>query len=233
MTISETQLFSMLELQDGMNRKVNADWVAANNNWHRAIQVEGCEALEHHGWKWWKKQDCDWAQLRMELVDIWHFVLSAAIQLKHGNTALAKIEMLSELNLKQKSVQFDNQYYILAQLTLPEKLDLLVGLAAARRISLALFASLLRDCGMAWSDLFKQYVGKNVLNVFRQDHGYKAGHYLKIWAGREDNEHLVELLDTLDLNSPKVREELYGLLEARYSQAEANRPQSPGGATQA
>lgn len=66
----------MLELQDGMNNKVNPDWVAANNNWYRAIQVEGVEAIEHHGWKWWKKQDCKLAQLQMELVDIWHFILS-------------------------------------------------------------------------------------------------------------------------------------------------------------
>lgn len=216
MTLTETQLTTMLELQDGMNSKVNPDWVAANNNWHRAIQVEGVEAIEHHGWKWWKKQDCDMAQLRMELVDIWHFILSAAIQEKHGNLALAKMEMMSELNLHQKSVQFDNQYYMLAQMKLLEKLDLLAGLAAAKRTNLALFESLLQDCGMGWTDLFKQYVGKNVLNVFRQDHGYKAGTYIKIWEGREDNEHLVEVLETVDLNADDVRDALYQSLKARY-----------------
>ena len=206
----------MLELQDGMNSKVNREWVAANNNWHRAIQVEGVEAIEHHGWKWWKKQDCDMAQLRMELVDIWHFILSASIQTKFGNIALAKMEMQSELNLRQKSVQFDNQYYLLAQLSLLEKLDLLVGLAAAKRTNLALFESLLQDCDMEWNDLFKQYVGKNVLNVFRQDHGYKAGTYIKIWDGREDNEHLVEVLKVANLDSTNVRDELYSSLKARY-----------------
>ncbi|MFZ3297783.1 MAG: dUTPase, partial [Ralstonia pickettii] len=146
MTISESQLITMLELQDGMNSKVNPEWVAANNDWHRAIQVEGVEAIEHHGWKWWKKQDCDLAQLRMELVDIFHFILSAYIQAKFGNIALAKMEMMAELNLRQKSVQFDNQYYVLTQLRLLDKLDLLVGLAAAKRSSLALFESLLHDC---------------------------------------------------------------------------------------
>lgn len=216
MTLTETQLTTMLELQDGMNSKVNPDWVAANNNWHRAIQVEGVEAIEHHGWKWWKKQDCDMAQLRMELVDIWHFILSAAIQEKHGNVALAKIEMMSELHLHQKSVQFDNQYFVLSQMKLLEKLDLLVGLAAARRTNLALFESLLLDCGMDWTALFKQYIGKNVLNVFRQDHGYKTGTYIKIWNGREDNEHLVEVLETVDLNADDVRDALYQSLKARY-----------------
>jgi len=216
MTISEIQLITMLELQDGMNSKVNPAWVSANNNWHRAIQVEGVEAIEHHGWNWWKKQECDMAQLRMELVDIWHFILSASIQTKFGNIALARMEMQSELNLRQKSVQFDNQYYVLAQLSLLEKLDVLVGLAAAKRTSLALFESLLHDCDMEWNDLFKQYVGKNVLNVFRQDHGYKAGTYIKIWDGREDNEHLVEVLEVTDLDSADVRDELYSALKARY-----------------
>lgn len=215
-TLTETHLISMLEMQDGMNSKVNPDWVAANNNWYRAIQVEAVEAIEHHGWKWWKKQDCDMAQLRMELVDIWHFILSAFIQSKHGNIALARKEMVAELHLFQKSVQFDNQYYILAKMELLEKLDLLVGLAAAGRTSLALFESLLLDCGMNWTELFKQYTGKNVLNIFRQDHGYKAGTYIKIWNGREDNEHLVEVLDIVNLSSDDIRNELYQTLKARY-----------------
>ena len=217
MTLSENQLHTMLELQEGMNSKVNSNWVAANNNWYRAIQVEGVEAIEHHGWKWWKKQECDMAQLSMELVDIWHFILSAEIQQQHGNIALAKKSMLADLNLFQKTVLFDGKYFVLAQLSLLEKLDLLVGLAAAKRGNLALFEALLEDCGMDWRALFKQYIGKNVLNVFRQDHGYKAGSYIKIWNGREDNEHLVELLETVELNSANVRDELYQSLTERYA----------------
>lgn len=216
MTLTEAHLSTMLELQDAMNSKVNPQWIAANNDWHRAIQVEGVEAIEHHGWKWWKKQECDWAQLRMELVDIWHFVLSASIQEKHGNIALSKMQMLAEFSLRQKSVHFDNQYHVLTQMKLLDKLDLLVGLAAAKRTSLALFESLLADCDMSWTDLFKQYVGKNVLNVFRQDHGYKAGTYIKTWQGREDNEHLVEILELADLNAVDVRDTLYQSLKSRY-----------------
>ena len=215
---TESQLDAMLELQDGMNAKVNPDWVAANNDWYRAIQIEGVEAIEHHGWKWWKKQDLDMAQLRMELVDIWHFIMSTAIQKKNGNITLAKQDMLAEFNLHQKSVLFDNQYYLLAQMKLLDKLNLLVGLASAKRINLALFNSLLSDCGMNWTDLFKQYVGKNVLNIFRQDHGYKTGAYINIWNGREDNEHLVEVLEKIDLNSGNVRNVLYHSLKTRYAE---------------
>ena len=213
----------MLELQDGMNSKVNPKWIAANNNWYRAIQVEGAEAIEHHGWKWWKKQECDMAQLRMELVDIWHFVLSAELQAQHGNLGLAKKSMLADLNLFQKSVMFDGKYYVLSQLSLLEKLDVLIGLATAKRSNLALFETLLQDCGMNWLELFKQYVGKNVLNVFRQDHGYKTGAYIKIWNGSEDNEHLVELLGTVELDSATVRDELYAALKTRYQLTAASK----------
>lgn len=216
MTLTETQLDAMLRMQHEMNSKVIPDWVSARNNWHRAIQVEGVEAIEHHGWKWWKRQTCDLAQLRMELVDIWHFMLSAVLQNKHGNIALAKMEMLAELRLYQKSVQFDNRYYALSQIGLLEKLDLLVGLAAARRTNLALFEALLADCAMNWQELYKQYVGKNVLNAFRQDHGYKAGTYNKLWDGREDNDHLVEILGMLDPDGTDVRDSLYQSLKARY-----------------
>ena len=60
------KIINMLELQDSMNSKVNADWRNAGNEWYRAIWMEASEMLEHYGWKWWKKQDKDLAQLQME-----------------------------------------------------------------------------------------------------------------------------------------------------------------------
>lgn len=68
------------------------------------------------------------------------------------------------------------------------------------------------------SDLLNRGVAKNVLNIFRQHHGYKEGHYQKIWQGREDNEHLVEIMAELDTSSDEFRERLYSSLEQRYKQ---------------
>ncbi len=64
--------------------------------------------------------------------------------------------------------------------------------------------------------MFAQYVGKNVLNVFRQDHGYKDGTYLKEWNGKEDNEHLVEILIQLDPEIESYKDQLYAQLGSRY-----------------
>jgi hypothetical protein len=41
--------------------------------------------------------------------------------------------------------------------------------------------------GLNLEKLYRLYVGKNILNQFRQDHGYKDGSYIKVWDGDEDN----------------------------------------------
>ena len=72
---------------------------------------------------------------------------------------------------------------------------------------------------MPFDDLYRIYVGKNVLNFFRQDHGYKDGSYKKVWQGREDNEHLVEVASSLDITDQSYQDKLYQGLLARYEQA--------------
>jgi dimeric dUTPase (all-alpha-NTP-PPase superfamily) len=215
--LSQAQATTMLTLQAQMNAKVNPDWVKAAYPYLRAVVVEGAEAMEHRGWKWWKKQDCDLKQLQMELVDIWHFTLSH-ILLEHGGDQQKSLNDLMQTDASW-SVQFDSKTYSIPELDLIEKLELNIGLAAARRISLPLFAALLHDCGMDWNELYCQYVGKNVLNFFRQDNGYKQGTYRKEWNGREDNEHLVEIMQLLDSTSADFQHRLYDNLKQRYQQS--------------
>ena len=69
---------------------------------------------------------------------------------------------------------------------------------------------------MDLNELFRQYVGKNTLNFFRQDHGYKEGTYLKIWHGEEDNEVLATLVNQLDASAADFQQQLYAALEAKY-----------------
>lgn len=208
----------MLTLQSSMNAKVDPNWVTARYPYLRAVAIEGAEAIEHHGWKWWKKQDKDLAQLQMELVDIWHFILSE-ILLRNGQSQAAPlnhlINALKQAN-NQQYIEFDNATYILKELDLITKLELLIAISIARRIELAVFESIMHDCKLSWTELFCQYVGKNVLNMFRQDNGYKNGTYQKIWAGREDNEHLVKILESLDSNIPNYKDEIYKALVSAY-----------------
>jgi hypothetical protein len=213
--LTQLQAETMLTLQAQMNAKVNPEWIKAAYPYLRAVVVEGAEAMEHHGWKWWKKQDCDMAQLQMELVDIWHFTLSHILLGNRGDQAASLEELLEHEDATH--LDFDGMRYEIAGLDLVGKLELNIGLAAARRISIPLFAALLKDCGMDWKDLFCQYVGKNVLNFFRQDNGYKQGTYRKLWGGREDNEHLVEIMGTLNSEDANFQHQLYSNLKDRYS----------------
>ena len=216
--LSKNQAATMLTLQSSMNAKVDPNWVTARYPYLRAVAIEGAEAIEHHGWKWWKKQDKDLAQLQMELVDIWHFILSE-ILLRNGQSQAAPLNHLLNALKKannQQYIEFDNATYILKKLDLITKLELLIAISIARRIELAVFESIMHDCKLSWTELFCQYVGKNVLNMFRQDNGYKNGTYQKIWAGREDNEHLVEILESLDPNIPNYKDEIYSALVSAY-----------------
>jgi hypothetical protein len=54
------------------------------------------------------------------------------------------------------------------------------------------------------------------LNFFRQDHGYKEGTYQKVWNGREDNEHLVDVLNSLDISLSEYSDKVYAGLKQRY-----------------
>ena len=49
------------------------------------------------------------------------------------------------------------------------------------------FFDLVLMSGLDLETLYRLYVGKNILNQFRQDNGYKEGSYIKVWNGTEDN----------------------------------------------
>jgi hypothetical protein len=69
---------------------------------------------------------------------------------------------------------------------------------------------------LSFDELYKTYIGKNVLNFFRQDHGYKEGSYIKIWNGKEDNEYLSEILAKLDADSVDFSDQVYQQLLQFY-----------------
>ena len=61
-----------------------------------------------------------------------------------------------------------------------------------------------------------EFEGKNTLNFFRQDHGYKEGTYIKQWHGEEDNEVLAKLVTSLDAGADDFQQQLYQALEENY-----------------
>jgi dimeric dUTPase (all-alpha-NTP-PPase superfamily) len=200
-------LLTMLRMQDRMNTRVHPEWIDQGFAWHRAIWVECAELVDHYGYKWWKHQDHDLAQVQLEVVDIWHFGMSACFR-----PDLSLGELAQSMEDEWQGASTDN-----VDAGVLEAAEKLAGVAAGEgRFSVADFAVLLKAAKMSFEDLVRQYLGKNVLNFFRQDNGYKDGTYRKLWQGREDNEHLMELLDQIDTAAPEAEQQLYSALDERY-----------------
>ena len=201
----QQKIINMLELQDAMNSKVNPGWRSAGNEWYRAIWMEAAEMLEHYGWKWWKQQTPNVMQVKLEVVDIVHFALS--IRLERG-TALDEIahDIAVEFDAPQSTGNIRTTIELLARETLLDQ-----------GAHFSIIAGVMQYLDMSFDELYQVYVGKNVLNMFRQDNGYKQGTYQKSWGGREDNEHLADILDSLDCDNPTYKDEIYAALSGKYA----------------
>lgn len=207
--MSATHKFdAMLALQEEMNRKVNNAWRSANYAWHRAIWTECAEMLDHVGWKWWKDLSAppDLEQVRLEVIDIWHFGMSDLMTRESAFDRLsARLAGDYAASTPARDADLRTLIEALAHATLADK-------AFDPRV----FFRLMHAVELDLDNLYRRYVGKNVLNFFRQDHGYKAGTYRKTWSGREDNEHLSEIIAALDADAASFRENVYRALAARY-----------------
>jgi dimeric dUTPase (all-alpha-NTP-PPase superfamily) len=200
----------MLNMQHRMNTRVHENWPEQHFEWYRAIWIECGELIEHFGYKWWKKQNPDLPQVQLEVIDIWHFGLSALFVDDKTVETIADEIMTDIASHSPTGAGIREATEALALHSLETH-----GFSPSRFWDLMLAAELDFDA------LYSAYVGKNVLNFFRQDHGYQEGTYHKTWAGREDNEHLVELIQALDTDAGDFAEQVYTALADRYSEVQA------------
>jgi len=197
------KLLAMLQLQDEMNTRVHPAWREQGYEWYRAIWIECAELMDHFGWKWWKKQSPDREQVVLELIDIWHFGLSSLLQVESSVDAIAdQLERAMTATAPKQDFREDVEAFVQQILT-------------SRKFDPALFNQLLCHMDISLDQLYRSYVGKNVLNFFRQDKGYKEGAYVKVWQGGEDNMHLGEILEVLDSGSATYRQDIYQALSER------------------
>ena len=198
-------LTTMISLQKTHNEMVHPRWDEQKYPFNRAIWVECAELLDHYGWKWWKEQEPDLTQAKLEIVDIWHFGLSELIVLYGDRTVNAIAERVhGSLKSATPDIPFREAVENVANKALNGSFDIQP------------FVLMMHALGMSFRELFKIYVDKNTLNLFRQAHGYKEGTYIKNWFGREDNEHLAELAQDLSPDNPSYMTDLEALLTERY-----------------
>lgn len=203
------QLRQMFTMQHKLNGAINPNWVAdPSQDWHCAVVVEGAEMIDHYGWKWWKHQTPDIEQVQLELVDIWHFLMSAELK-RHPQLSIEQaIEKSCEIWSEHFNVASQSGDFLpLAKA--------LVGKSAVGDMPYVEFCQVMATVDFDFDALYKWYIGKNVLNYFRQDHGYKDGSYIKVWNGREDNEHLADALNKLSCDEA-LADNVYQALTDAY-----------------
>lgn len=180
----EKKIACMLRLQDETNRRLAEDWKQRDWSFRLAAKVEAAELADHLSYKWWKLKKPDMPQARMEVVDIWHFVMSAILRDAPNIAAPSFIaDTFRQVGNKVGTKQT------------PEEAVLFFMAAEGPYEMLEAFVVLCDAVGLSFLDLYFQYVGKAALNRFRWNNGYADGTYVKIWDGREDNEWLTEILN--------------------------------------
>lgn len=213
---TKNQMKLMLQMQHEMNTLIDANWVQNQNPFMLAAALEMGEAIEHYGWKWWKKQTPDMNQVKMEMADIWHFMLSQIyLDLQNCPNDIVINDFL-DVPMNERAFNADTciqDFKLLSDLNL---MQLLMGSFTLSIVNVPVFLHLCNRFGLSSEDLFKLYVGKNVLNEFRQHNGYKEGTYIKVWSGKEDNEYLTDIMNNVKLDSENLKEDVYQALRAAY-----------------
>ena len=224
------RILQMLELQQELNDATNGlNWeegLTKNGkqiDWRRCIYLESAELVESYPWKHWKNIDAspDYENIKIEIVDIWHFIMSEVLR-------LYKIDKLGTLediaNVVTNMKEFEN----FQQATQTERLDAYEEIALVEEMIQTLFCNkdinallisfltMSSKLNLKLPELYELYVGKNILNKFRQEHGYKEGSYIKIWNSKEDNVVMQEILASQNDITPEA---LYEALEEAYPKA--------------
>ena len=219
-----SKIENMLSLQQELNDTTNGKgWERGVTkqgkeiNWRRCIYLEGAELIDSYPWKHWKNIDAkpDRENIKIELVDIWHFVMSEILRVN----ALEDKLSLKELALKiEKAIENLNPTKEESFYKEIEAIEKFLGKLFCNFEPIDFTKSFFEICyklDLDFDTLYKLYIGKNILNSFRQNHGYKDGSYIKVWNNKEDN---VVMQEILEANANISAKELYEKLEEVYKE---------------
>jgi len=105
----EDRLDSIFALQKGLEDMMNLDRYPKDTEGKvsalcTAIMHEAVELQRTTNWKWWKTPtEFDKAEAREELIDIWHFVVQASLELNlTPDDILKEYERKNEINRQRQ-----------------------------------------------------------------------------------------------------------------------------------
>ncbi len=221
------RVLEMLKLQQELNNATNGEnWEAGITkngkriDWRRCIYLEAAELVDSYPWKHWKNIDAspDYENIKIEIVDIWHFVMSEALRLYKIEQRGSIEDIANVITTMQGFNEFletkeTKELEVYAQIELVEEMIKTLFCNDDINALLNSFLNMASNLNLKLPELYQLYVGKNILNKFRQNHGYKEGSYIKIWQGKEDNIVMQEILTSKSNITPQA---LYLALEEAY-----------------
>lgn len=209
----------MLESQEKLNQMINPNWKEERSwvEFKTAFIVEYGEFIESYDWKWWKAGETNRENMKIEMADMYHFILSGILlsfnipQVEKSIQLVNFEEIDKSINLnatksKKEFISYNDQVFS-SILSLYEKI-----FSQNKQFYLPVLIQYLYCFpvinGINFQELYKIYIAKNSLNMFRQMNGYKENRYRKIINGKEDNVYVMDFLksyaDDLSLLPEKI-----------------------------
>lgn len=202
----------MVELQHKFNEQTIENYLEKNLNWNSAIIAESGELLDSLGYKWWKQQIPDMDNVKVEAIDLLHFVISDSIQMFYTNK---KIQKSIAYTIEDFSNYFQEKetYCVFEPVSIEE---LISHLNYDQYDRFFIMKQIFKALNMSNEDVYIAYIVKNCLNKFRQDNGYKDGSYIKAWNSKEDNVVAYNLVNDIGAKE-NLFDELYESLSLYYN----------------
>lgn len=210
------------EVQSILNSKAdpnNPNWkeVRTENDFKLASILEMAEMIESTPWKWWKGGNADLWNIKIELIDMLHFMISnVAMRDSIKDNEANKVLGFKEDEKIVKAFFYDNDE----------------NKGADRDVSMDIFKALVNDDydfdfinevvkggGLEANEISSIYIAKYTLNEIRWEGGYALNQYKKMKSGYvdengnaveavEDNVFLKELVDDFKNNETMTLKEL-------------------------
>lgn len=237
---NSVEMKTMLGLQHKLNSIIRGpEYLKENLPYYRASWVEAGELMDHLSYKFWKHSPANYAQAQLELVDIWHFILSELLLNSYNRFRRIGVSVSDEdliLNSEREyqtiystRKYMDQQFKHMTDLEVVEEFVRLNlnsrALGDTMCSPIAVFGILCDRLQLSADSLYYQYISKNVLNIFRQENGYKDGTYKKNnWGpdrNQEDNEYLSGIMSAakkLGISNEELASYVETQLSLGYSQ---------------
>lgn len=178
-------LTSICDKQIAQNELISGpDWKKCP--WNRYLWLECAEVMDYLPWKniWWNKALTDQSMFKIELVDVFIFGVSQLLSKESPEETVRYLEHCYKMFKHPDNIEKHIEHIAATALGTPNfSFDVVDYVLVMKAIE------------WDFTELYRWYLGKTVLNRFRFNMKETDEGYNKSWGGFSDNDVLVYLLE--------------------------------------